>query len=185
MVNLRVIAGTARGTKLHCPEGLSVRPTHDRVKEAVFSMLYDNVCGAQVLDLFAGTGALGIEALSRGAEHAVFVDSSALSIKTVADNLQKAHVAARAELMQTDFAAYLAATDKTFDLIFLDPPYAKDYLAQILCSICERKLLAKDGIIYCEFEADTPFTPPENLFRVVRDKKYGRARVLLLKELSI
>lgn len=181
---MRVIAGSARGTKLFCPEGLAVRPTHDRVKEALFSMLGDKVAGAQVLDLFAGTGALGIEALSRGAARAVFVDVSAASLKTVTGNLEKTHLAEKAQLMQSDFSTYLADTDKTFDLVFLDPPYSKGYLEQALQIISDVKLLAPEGVIYCELEDALPPALLQ-LYQVLRDKKYGRAHVLLLKELSV
>ncbi|MBE7022537.1 MAG: 16S rRNA (guanine(966)-N(2))-methyltransferase RsmD [Ruminococcaceae bacterium] len=181
---MRVIAGSARGTKLHCPEGLAVRPTHDRVKEAVFSMLGEQVSGAQVLDLFAGTGALGIEALSRGAAQAVFVDVSASSLKTVADNISKTRLTDKAQLIQSDFSTYLTDTEKTFDLIFLDPPYSRGYIEQALKSIADNALLTPNGIIYCELEDDLP---PSllRLYQILRDKKYGRAHVLLLKELSV
>jgi len=179
---MRVIAGSARGTKLCCPEGLAVRPTHDRVKEAVFSMLQEQVIEASVLDLFAGTGALGIEALSRGAHHAVFVDSSHRSLKATSDNLTKTHLMERATLVQSDFLAFLNSTEDQFDLIFLDPPYAEGYLQKILELVAKRQLLTENGIVYCEFDGDMPVLP-ENLYETVRNKKYGRAHVLLLKRL--
>ncbi len=181
---MRVISGSARGTKLLSPEGLSVRPTHDRVKEALFSMLSANVLDASVLDLFAGSGALGIEALSRGASHAVFVDVSANSLHLVEDNLKKTHLIAQAQLCKSDYLAYVSTTNVAFDLIFLDPPYQEGFLMPALKKIKERDLLNPDGLIYCETEGEPP-TEITDLFSVVRDKKYGRARILLLKELSL
>ncbi len=179
---MRVIAGSARGTKLFCPDGLSVRPTHDRVKEAVFSMLTGHTTGASVLDLFTGTGALAIEALSRGAQSAVLVDASQASLSAARANLEKTRLLANARLIKSDYKLFLESAQEPFDLIFLDPPYQGDFLKNALTLIASRKLLKPDGFLYCETEGD----PPEEaarLFQVLRDKKYGRARVLLLKEL--
>ncbi len=177
---MRVIAGSARGTKLLCPEGLAVRPTHDRVKEALFSMLNGRLSGAFVLDLFAGTGSLGIEALSRGAAGAVFVDASVDSLKAAENNLIKTHLTDRAKLIKSDYLAFLQSTSDFYDIIFLDPPYQGDFLARSLEVIAERNLLSPDGIIYCETEGEPP-VQTEKLFHIVRDKRYGRARVLLLE----
>ena len=177
-----MIAGSARGTKLICPEGLAVRPTHDRVKEALFSMLTGRISGASILDLFTGTGALSIEALSRGAENAVLVDSSDRSLSTARANLEKTHLLDKARLIKSDYLLFLQNADEQFDLILLDPPYQGEYLKNALALIAERKLLAPDGLIYCETEGEPP-KEVTHLFEVLRDKKYGRARVLLLKEL--
>ncbi|MBE7036306.1 MAG: 16S rRNA (guanine(966)-N(2))-methyltransferase RsmD [Ruminococcaceae bacterium] len=181
---MRVISGMARGTKLLCPEGMFVRPTHDRVKEALFSMLSTKVNGAFVLDLFAGTGALGIEALSRGASGAVFVDTSPQSLKFVEENLQKTHLASLAHLIKRDYLSFLNTTEHLFDLIFLDPPYSEGYLLPALKKIAENRLLKPDGFIYCETEGEPP-AEISQLYTIVRDKKYGRARILLLKEMSL
>ncbi len=181
---MRVISGSARGTKLFCPEGMDVRPTHDRVKEAVFSMLQNQLYGALVLDLFAGTGALGIEALSRGAKEAVFVDRAESSLKLVEANLEKTHLKEKAKVTKSDYHSFLQNTNLKFDLIFLDPPYHEDFLEKALALIAEKKLLAPGGMIYCETEGEPPACA-ESLFCVERDKKYGRARVLLLSELNV
>ena len=178
---MRVIAGSARGTKLLCPQGMTVRPTHDRVKEAVFSMLTGRLTNAAVLDAFAGTGALGIEALSRGAKHAVFVDVSADSLQAVSANLKKTHLLQQAQMVKSDYLTYLNQTTLQFDLIFLDPPYRAGFMQSALSAIHEHQLLASDGIIYCESEDDVP-AEAVNQFQIVRNKKYGRAHVLLLKE---
>ena len=181
---MRVVSGSARGTKLVCPEGLSVRPTHDRVKEALFSMLSAKPVGAQVLDLFAGSGALGIEALSRGAEQAVFTDISATSLAAVNENLQKTKMQDKSKVLKTDYLSFLESTDLVFDLIFIDPPYAEDFILPALSVIKKRGLLAPEGLIYCETDGSFSLDLPEG-FTVMRDKKYGRARALLLKELSL
>jgi len=177
---MRVIAGSARGTKLFCPDGLSIRPTHDRVKEAVFSMLGDRIVGARILDLFAGTGALGIEALSRGDEYVTFVDASPRSLKAVTQNLEKTHLTQQACLVQSDFLCFLNDTSESYDLIFLDPPYNEGYMEKILKTVAARNLLAEDGVIYCEFDGDAPALP-QNAYHIMREKKYGRARILLLQ----
>ena len=181
---MRVISGSARGTKLLCPEGLSVRPTHDRVKEALFSMLTGRVAEASVLDLFAGSGALGIEALSRGAAQVVFVDASSRSLSATEENLKKTKLAEKAKLLKSDYLAFLNAATQPFDLIFLDPPYREKMLLPALQKIYERNLLQSNGLIYCETEGDPP-AEIVNFFDIVRDKKYGRVRILLLKELSL
>jgi 16S rRNA (guanine966-N2)-methyltransferase len=131
---VRVIAGSARGRTLSAPPGRGTRPTSDRVREALFSSLADEVPGAVVLDLFAGSGALGIEALSRGAGYAVFVDDDRRAVRTVRDNLAAARLAARALVLQADAARFCAAPAAAlgrrdgppgpFDLVFCDPPYA-------------------------------------------------------------
>lgn len=177
---MRVVAGSARGTKLLCPEGLAVRPTHDRVKEALFSMLNGRLVGACVLDLFAGTGGLGIEALSRGAEKAVFVDASAHSLNATKSNLEKTHLIQKAKLCKSDYLAFLQSTNESFDIIFLDPPYQGDFLARSLEVIAAKKLLAEGGIMYCETEGEPP-AQIADLFHILRDKRYGRARVFLLE----
>ena len=159
-----------------------MRPTHDRVKEAVFSMLATNIYGASVLDLFTGTGALSIEALSRGADRALLVDASARSLEAAKANLEKTRLLEKARLVKADFLSFLQSTTEQFDLIFLDPPYQGDYLQKALEAIKSYQLLKADGIIYCETEGGSP-AEAETLFQVIRDKKYGRARVLLLKEL--
>jgi len=176
---MRVIAGSARGTKLFCPDGLSIRPTHDRVKEAVFSMLGDRVIGCSALDLFAGTGALGIEALSRGAEQVTFVDASPRSLAVAAQNVEKTHMGERSCLVQSDYAVFLNQTEESYDLIFLDPPYAEGFIPNILNSIARRNLLTDGGVIYCEFDGDVP-AMPENTFHTIREKRYGRAHIMLL-----
>ena len=120
---MRVITGSARGRRLETLEGEDVRPTTDRVKEAVFSIIQFETEGRVFLDLFAGSGQMGIEALSRGADSAYFVDNSKKSVETVKRNLKTTKLEDRAKVFQMDYRSFLAANSKSFDIVFLDPPY--------------------------------------------------------------
>ena len=179
---MRVISGSARGRKLISPDGNNVRPTLDRVKEAVFNMISFDITDANILDLFAGSGALGIEALSRGAKKAVFVDSESSSLSVVRQNLTLTRLEDRAECVHKDFSSYLETTHDSFDIIFLDPPYAAGFLEEALIKIRERKLLNEDGTIVCELDSQDEYHILDG-YRLYRDKKYGKARILLMKEL--
>lgn len=147
---MRVITGTARGVRLKTPEGRETRPTTDRVKEALFSAIQFEIEGQRVLDLFAGSGQLGIEALSRGANHAVFVDMSKKATALVKENLKLARLQERATVVQADYMGFLSRNRETFGLIFLDPPYAEDFLEKSLQKIVEFDILVSGGIIVAE-----------------------------------
>lgn len=183
-ISLRVIAGSSRGTKLHCLDGLDVRPTLDRVKEAVFSMLTSYLADSNVLDLFAGSGALGIEALSRGAKSSVFVDLSPISLSVTKKNLMATHLTDKAICVNQDFSSFLQSTKNKFDIVFLDPPYSKGLLNEALKQILKYQVLNSDGLVVCELdnrdEIDDKCLAGYTIFR---DKSYGRVRILLLKEL--
>lgn len=128
---MRVITGTARGRRLKEPQGMDIRPTTDKVKESMFSILQFDIEGRRVLDLFGGTGQLGIEALSRGASEVVFVDKSAAALKLIRENLELCGLSDRARVRNGDSLAYLRSGEK-FDLVFLDPPYDTGLLEQAL-----------------------------------------------------
>ncbi|MBE7028235.1 MAG: 16S rRNA (guanine(966)-N(2))-methyltransferase RsmD [Ruminococcaceae bacterium] len=177
---VRVISGSARGKKLISPPDDRVRPTLDRVKESIFNMIAFSVPGAKVLDLFAGSGALGIEALSRGAESAVFVDKSRDSLLVAEENLKITSLSGRAECINCEFDNFLKSCTKSFDLIFLDPPYADGLLDEALRLIFEKKLLNNGGYIICESDGKPEFVPDETLFSVHRLKHYGRVQIILL-----
>ena len=179
---MRVISGTARGRKLVSPEVNKVRPTLDRVKEAVFNMLAFSVQDVSVLDLFAGSGGLGVEALSRGAARAVFVDASEASLRVVRENLALTRLEEKAACICSDFLTYLSGQRESFDLIFLDPPYAGGYLEPALLKIREKRLLAQNGLVVCELDSAENPDCPEG-YVIIRNKKYGKARILLMKEL--
>ena len=179
---MRIISGTARGLKLQSPEGLDTRPTLDNVKEAIFSMLFLKCRGARVLDLFAGSGALGIEALSRGAQSAVFVDANPKACSVIKANLEKARLSENADVFGMDAAKYLHREQEGFDIIFLDPPYALGLYDEVLELIYARKLLTPDGVIVCEF--DNGINVDIKNYRLLKDKRYGRVCVSILEALS-
>lgn len=182
---MRVISGTARGLGLLSPEGEDTRPTLDRVKEALFSMLTPYVGGAEALDLYAGSGALGIEALSRGAERAVFVEKARAAEAVLRANLQKARLEARAEVVRADAPGYLAACGRSFSLILLDPPYGGGLYEKTFDAILEKHILAPDGVMAVEWDAavhEPVF--PDGLERF-RDRRYGRVHITLLRNRSI
>ena len=183
---MRIITGTARGTKLLSPEGTATRPTSERAKEAVFSVLAFDVPGRRVLDLFAGSGQLALEALSRGAESAVLVDSAASAIDVIRKNVVKTHMEQRASVVRMDCLSYLksAKTDEPFNLIFIDPPYIKRLVPDMLTMILERGLATKNAIFVCESEEEDVFEGNETLreqFNLRRKARYAKAVVTILE----
>jgi 16S rRNA (guanine(966)-N(2))-methyltransferase RsmD len=176
---MRVITGTARGTRLKTLEGMDVRPTTDRVKEGMFSSIQFDIAGSRVLDLFAGSGQLGIEALSRGAAYAVFVDQSAQSLKVVHENLERTGLTAQAVLHQKTAEQFLrTCPDKSFDFIFLDPPYRKQILEKILPEL-QKKLCSGGKIIY-EHEIEYKISEEILNLRLQKEYFYGKIVVSVL-----
>ena len=171
---MRVITGLAKGVRLKTPDGLKTRPTSERVKEAVFSIVQFEVEGGRVLDLFAGTGQMGIEALSRGASHAVFVDSWKDACRLVRENLKLARLSEKASVVQLDYLSYLDRCQETFDLIILDPPYAEVFLENALKKISEIDILSDRGIIICERPADKELLPEIAGLQLKKDYRYGK-----------
>ena len=178
---MRVITGSARGMRLRELEGRDTRPTTDRVKEGLFSAIQFDIEGRTVLDLFAGTGQLGIECLSRGAASAVFVDSSPKAVALVKDNLRETGLQDRATVLQTDALDFLSRTKERFDLIFLDPPYASGLLAQALDRIAAFDILKPRGIIAAEYARDGPFPALPPTLRAGRAYRYGKIAVTLCR----
>ena len=171
---MRVITGTARGRKLREPEGMASRPTTDNVKESMFNLIQFDIEGRRVLDLFAGTGQLGIEALSRGARSAVFVDESRAAVQLVRTNL--AHCRLQGDVVQGEALGYLRTCGK-FDLIFLDPPYASGLLVKALEDIAAFDICREHGIIVAESAVETELpalAPPYSLYRQYR---YGKIKL--------
>lgn len=176
---MRVVTGKARGRKLSVPAGRDVRPTSDRVREAVFSSLGERVPGARVLDLFAGSGALGIEALSRGATRAVFVEKTGAALSAVRSNLEVTGLEDLATVLARDaFAALrgLRRANERFDLVFLDPPYDAGLLERALDSIASGGLLAEGGAIVAEHRISLKIDAPRGL-RTRTRKSYGGTAV--------
>lgn len=152
---LRVISGELRGRKLEKLEGMDIRPTLDRVKESLFNMFGVKTFDSSFLDLFAGTGAIGIEAYSRGAAKVVFIDADAKSIQVLKGNLQKLNILDKVEVYNTDYInaiSKLSADSRSFDIIFMDPPYLKGYEKNALNEVSDKNLLSTDGIIVVEHE---------------------------------
>ena len=147
---MRVITGKARGVVLKTPDGMLTRPTADRVKEALFSIIQFDIPTAKVLDLFGGTGQLGIEALSRGAASAVFVDSQDKACSLIRENLKRTRLDSCARVVRADYMQFLKSTKESFDIIFLDPPYAEVFLENSLKMITEIDILQSGGIIVAE-----------------------------------
>lgn len=178
---MRVITGTARGMTLKAPAGLKTRPTLGQVKEALFSAIQFEIEGRRALDLFAGSGQLGIEALSRGAKSAVFVDSSRQAIAVVRENLTKTKLADKAKIVQSDYLSYLAGCRETFDLIFLDPPYAEVFLETALKRISEIDILSDSGIIICERPPEKQLPSEIGALLQSRNYRYGKTAVTLYR----
>ena len=174
---MRIIAGKHRGRKLIGFEGKSVRPTSDRVKESLFQILTPRLAGARVLDLFCGSGALGLESLSRGAAEVTFNDISAASLRIVKSNL--ALLKEQAEILNLDFRAALKCVRGKFDLIFIDPPYGEDFRAEILHLVRERALLNDGGIVIYESEREEP---SEEGWEAVDTRRYGRTKIFFFGE---
>ncbi|MGN1098239.1 MAG: 16S rRNA (guanine(966)-N(2))-methyltransferase RsmD [Clostridia bacterium] len=181
---MRVISGTARGLKLISPEGLDTRPTLDRVKEALFSMLTPYIRGAAVLDLFAGSGALGIEALSRGAERSVFVDNSRAAEAAVRTNLEKSRLAEKSRFVFRNALDYLSGCGDSFSLIFMDPPYLGGLYEKALLLIAEKDVLSKDGIIAVEWDDGVGEPAFPDCYIREKERRYGRVHITLLRRNS-
>ena len=171
---MRVITGKARGVQLKTPDGMLTRPTTDRVKEALFSVIQFDIPGARVLDLFGGTGQLGIEALSRGAKSAVFVDAREDACKLIRENLKRTRLQEDARVVRSDYLDYLSRCREQYDIIFLDPPYAEVFLENSLNRITEIDILHSGGIIVAErpLGKELPWDYPG--YTRSRDYQYGK-----------
>lgn len=174
---MRVITGSARGIQLKTPEGMKTRPTTDRVKEALFSIIHFDIPGAKVLDLFGGTGQLGIEALSRGAASATFVDQADAACKLIKENLRRTKFENVGKVVRSDYLEYLSRCREQYDIILLDPPYAEVFLENALKRITEIDILRSGGIIVAErpLEKDLPW----EFEGYTRSKDYKYGKVLL------
>lgn len=203
---MRIITGSARGTKLISPEGETTRPTSDKVKEALFSMIQFDIEGRAVLDLFGGSGQLALEALSRGAARATIIDQSRDAVNAIIENAKKTHLFEKCRVSAADYTSFVrgAAGREKYDIIFLDPPYATDLLPASLKSLAKAELFAPCAHIVCETRCDIPpkatrlrkdediaaecvlrdvFGGDEELrdkFEVIRTALYGGTRITLL-----
>ena len=177
---MRVITGTARGRRLKELEGTETRPTTDRVKEGLFSALQFDIEGRRVLDLFAGTGQLGIECLSRGAASAVFVDRRADAVKLIRENLKLTELQDRARVVGTH-GVFCGHCRERFDIVFLDPPYEAGLLEPAVAHLTAFDILNPHGIIVAEHPADRSLPAPAAPYRVRRTYRYGRIALTLIR----
>ena len=180
---MRVISGSARGLKLKSPEGLNTRPTADRIKESLFNIISPYIYDSTFLDLFSGSGAIGIEALSRGAKEASFVDFDINSINIIKTNISLSKFEQKSTIYNLnvlDAIDKLSTENKKFDIIFLDPPYNKGLLLPTLKKIEEHKILKDDGFIICEQHIDEPKIELETLY-VYRTKEYKITKIVFLE----
>lgn len=179
---MRVIAGKAKGIQLNTPEGMLTRPTTDRVKEAMFSILQFELPGTRVLDLFGGTGQLGIEALSRGAAQAVFVDNRREACQLIRSNLKKTKLESQGSVVQCDYLDYLNRCKESFQIVLLDPPYAEVFLENAIKRITEIDILQSGGIIVAERPLGKELPWEFEGFSRSRDYKYGQILLTLYRK---
>ncbi len=175
---MRVITGEARGRRLFEPSGMDIRPTTDKVKESLFNIIAPYIPDARVLDIFAGTGQLGIEALSRGASSVVFVDSSRVSCELIKKNLRCTGFSDRARVVNADALKY-AERGGRFDVVLADPPYGSEILDKLLILPWTFDILNENGIIVCESAREKTLTAPEGT--TVREYSYGKTKLTIFR----
>lgn len=178
---MRVITGKARGMQLKTPDGMLTRPTADRVKEALFSIINFDIPGANVLDLFGGTGQLGIEAMSRGAAGCVFVDAREDACRLIKENLKRTKL--EGTVVCSDYMEYLNSCNEQFSIIFLDPPYAEEYLENAIKRIAEIDILQTDGIIVAERPVGKDLPWEFDGYQRSKDYKYGKTLLTIYRKL--
>ena len=181
---MRIISGKARGTKLYTLDGTATRPTLDRVKESLFNIIQNDIEDSTVLDLFSGSGAIGLEFLSRGAKRAVLCDSSKDAIKIIKQNVQKTHFEEKVEVYNMEFTKLVERLqNQKFDIIYIDPPYATDFIKISLEKIIEYELVNENTKIIVETDDETRILNQiEKMDVEITDKrKYGRATIIFLK----
>lgn len=176
---MRVITGTARGRRLKELPGLATRPTTDKVKESLFNIVQFDIEGRKVLDLFGGTGQLGIEALSRGAEHVTFVDLSKAAAGVIRENVKVCGFSERAQVLQGDALAFLSGCREKFGLVFLDPPYESGLLEKTLETIAAIDIMAGNGIIVCESAVERELPVLDAPYEKGREYRYGKIKITL------
>ena len=187
---MRVIAGTARSLPLKTVPGLLTRPTTDRIKETLFNILQNSLYDCRFLDLFAGSGAIGIEALSRGAKRAVFIEKNPAAVKCISDNLRFTKLQEKAAVLKTDVLSGIRRLEDTgeeaFSVIFMDPPYGDGFVEKVLSVLQYSPLVNRETLIVCEESMQFDPSVLSNLsFEIVRDKKYKTNRHLFLRKKSL
>lgn len=185
---MRIISGTAKGTKLYTLEGLNTRPTLDRVKEALFNIIQNEIIDSKVLDLFSGSGAIGLEFASRGAKEVYLCDNSKEAFKIIEKNIQKTHLEAKVKLFNDDFISLISKIkNEKFDIIYLDPPYKTDYIQKAIYELIKNKNIQDDTLIIAETDEEEKIIKQINELEkidIINKRKYGRAYILFLKKIS-
>lgn len=179
---MRVITGTARGRKLGQLQGMETRPTTDQVKESIFNIIQFDIEGRRVLDLFAGTGQLGIEALSRGAASCTFVDQRKDAVGLVRSNLKLCRLSDKARVVQGEALSFLSTVREQYHLVFLDPPYQMDLLENAIKKIAEIDMLTENGIIICESPADKVLPELPHPYHKGREYRYGKIKITVYRK---
>lgn len=185
---MRIISGTAKGTKLYTLDGLTTRPTLDRVKESLFNIIYDKIEDSVVLDLFSGSGAIGLEFASRGARKVYLCDKSKEACKIIEKNIEKTHLAEKVELFNTDFLNTIKKLEnKKVDIVYLDPPYKTDFIEMAMKELIMANILEENTIIIAETdEKDRIIKNIEEIkeVQIIDQRKYGRANILFLERMK-
>ncbi len=181
---MRVISGTARGTKLYSLDGEKTRPTLDRVKESVFNIIQNEIKESFFLDLFSGSGAISIEALSRGAKKVIACDKSKDAIKIIKKNIEKTHMEDKIIIYNEDYLECLKKIkDTVFDLVYLDPPYKTDYALEAIKLILDLNLIDDNSIIIVETDDEKKLKKiEEEKIQIIDKRKYGRAVIAFIKK---
>lgn len=184
---MRIISGTAKGTKLFTLEGENTRPTLDRVKEALFNIIQNEIEDSVVLDLFSGSGAIGLEFASRGAEKVCLNDNSKEAFEIIKQNIDKTHLSAKVELYNMNFLKLIQnIKENSFDIVYLDPPYKTDFIVQALNELIKAKKITEDSLIIVETDEDKRIIEQiksEGKFEVTDKRKYGRAYIIFLRKI--
>ena len=170
---MRIISGEHKSRRLVGGKKTRVRPTSDRVKESIFNILQEEVMGKRILDLFAGAGSLGIEALSRGAESVTFVDASSQSINVLKKNIKSLNLESRSTILRLDGLKAINKLKRNFQMIFADPPYLKGFVQRVIDSVAQSEVLEKNGVLILEHHKKETFSFPEEKLSVLRQKKFG------------
>ncbi len=183
---MRIITGSAKGTRLRTLDGEATRPTAERVKEAVFSMLTGDIEDRDVLDLFSGSGQMALEALSRGARHAFLVDKSADAVRVIEENAKKTKLIDKCTVVKDEYLSFIRRNrGRKFDIVFLDPPYASNYYVSALSSMLENDLLKNSTLIICESEREDILdgdTVLRSKLDVLKQSRYGRVIITILRK---
>ena len=182
---MRIISGKAKGTKLYTLQGDNTRPTLDRVKESIFNIIQSQIPEATVLGLFAGSGAIGLEMLSRGAKKAILCDKSKEAIGIIKKNIQKTHMEEKVELYNIDFKECIEKVSKEkFDIIYIDPPYETNFIEKSLEKIIEKNIIQENGIIILETDDEKRIKKEIEKINVaiIDERKYGRANIIFLSK---